>query len=108
MLDGKAGDYFTTKLMGVGLVNLAWWENGFRNTTNSKRAIVRVEDFDGVKMRVMQNPIYIDTFKALGSERRADGLAPRSTRRSRRRPSTARRTRSPTSRTRSTTKCRST
>jgi len=67
VLDGKAGDYFTTKLTGVGLVNLAWWENGFRNTTNSKRAIVRVEDFDGVKMRVMQNPIYIDTFKALGS-----------------------------------------
>jgi tripartite ATP-independent transporter DctP family solute receptor len=67
VLDGKAGDYFTTKLMGVGLVNLAWWENGFRNTTNSKRAITRVEDFDGVKMRVMQNTVFIDTFKALGS-----------------------------------------
>ena len=74
VLDGKAGDYFTTKLTGVGLVNLAWWENGFRNTTNSKRAIVRLEDFDGVKMRVMQNPVYIDTFKALGLERRADGF----------------------------------
>ena len=67
VLDGKAGDYFTAKLMGVGLVNLAWWENGFRNTTNSKRAIVRLEDFDGVKMRVMQNTVFIDTFKALGS-----------------------------------------
>jgi hypothetical protein len=30
-------------------------------------AISRVEDFDGVKMRVMQNTIFIDTFKALGS-----------------------------------------
>jgi tripartite ATP-independent transporter DctP family solute receptor len=67
VLDGKAGDYFTAKLAGVGLVNLAWWENGFRNTTNSKRAITRVEDFDGVKMRVMQNTVFIDTFKALGS-----------------------------------------
>ena len=67
VLDGKAGDYFTAKLMGLGLVNLAWWENGFRNTTNSKRAITRVEDFDGVKMRVMQNTVFIDTFKALGS-----------------------------------------
>jgi TRAP-type transport system periplasmic protein len=67
VLDGKAGDYFTAKLMGVGVVNLAWWENGFRNTTNSKRAITRVEDFDGVKMRVMQNTVFIDTFKALGS-----------------------------------------
>ncbi len=67
VLDGKAGDYFTTKLIGVGLVNLAYWENGFRNTTNSKRPITRVEDFDGVKMRVMQNTVFIDTFKALGS-----------------------------------------
>jgi len=67
VLDGKAGEYFTTKLMGVGLVNLAWWENGFRNTTNSKRAIVRLEDFEGVKMRVMQNTVFIDTFKALGT-----------------------------------------
>lgn len=67
VLDGKAGDYFTTKLTGVGLVNLAYWENGFRNTTNSKRAITRLEDFDGVKMRVMQNNVFIDTFKALGT-----------------------------------------
>ena len=67
VLDGKAGEYFTGKLVGVGLVNLAYWENGFRNTTNSKRAIVRLEDFEGVKMRVMQNTVFIDTFKALGT-----------------------------------------
>lgn len=67
VLDGKAGDWFSAKLLGVGLVNLAWWENGFRHTTNSKRPINRLEDFDGVKMRVMQNNIYIDTFKTLGS-----------------------------------------
>lgn len=67
VLDGKAGDWFNTKLMGVGLVNLAWWENGFRNATNSKRPITKAEDFEGVKMRVMQNNIFLDTFKALGS-----------------------------------------
>ena len=67
VLDGKAGDWFTIKLTTVGLVNLAWWENGFRNTTNSKRPITKVEDFEGVKMRVMQNNIFIDTFKTLGS-----------------------------------------
>lgn len=67
LLDGKVGDWFSAKLVGVGLVNLAWWENGFRHTTNSKRAITRVEDFEGVKMRVMQNPVYLDTFKSLGS-----------------------------------------
>jgi len=67
VLDGKAGDWFDGKFPTVGLINLAWWENGFRNTTNSKRPITRVEDFEGVKMRVMQNNIFIDTFKTLGS-----------------------------------------
>jgi tripartite ATP-independent transporter DctP family solute receptor len=67
VLDGKVGDWFAAKLPAIGLVSLAWWENGFRHTTNSKRAIYRLEDFDGVKMRVMQNTIYIDTFKTLGS-----------------------------------------
>lgn len=67
VLDGKVGDWFAAKLPAVGLVNLAWWENGFRHTTNSKRPITKVEDFDGVKMRVMQNTIFLDTFKTLGS-----------------------------------------
>ncbi len=67
MLDGKAGDWFSDKMPAAGVVNLAWWENGFRHTTNSKRPITKVEDFDGVKMRVMQNTIFIDTFKTLGS-----------------------------------------
>jgi tripartite ATP-independent transporter DctP family solute receptor len=67
ILDGKAGDWFAAKLPAVGLINLAWWENGFRQTTNSKRPITKMEDFDGVKMRVMQNNIFLDTFKTMGS-----------------------------------------
>ena len=67
VLDGPAGVYFNKKLDEVGLVNLAYWENGFRNLTNSKRPVARVEDFDGVKLRVMQNNIFLDTFKTLGS-----------------------------------------
>lgn len=67
VLDGKAGDWFAAKLPAVGAVNLAWWENGFRQTTNSRRPITRLEDFQGVKMRVMQNTIFIDTFKELGT-----------------------------------------
>ena len=67
LFDGKVGDWFAAKLPAVGLINLAWWENGFRQTTNSKRPITKAEDFDGVKMRVMQNNIYLDTFKTLGS-----------------------------------------
>ena len=67
VLDGPAGAYFNKKLEDAGLVNLAYWENGFRNLTNSKRAVNKVEDFDGVKVRVMQNNIFLDTFKTLGT-----------------------------------------
>jgi TRAP-type C4-dicarboxylate transport system substrate-binding protein len=68
VLDGPAGQYFNKKLEEAGLVNLAYWENGFRNLTNSKRAVSpRPEDFDGVKVRVMQNNIFLDTFKTLGT-----------------------------------------
>ena len=67
VLDGPAGQYFNKKLEEAGVVNLAYWENGFRNLTNSKRAVNKVEDFDGVKVRVMQNNIFLDTFKTLGT-----------------------------------------
>lgn len=67
VLDGKAGQYFSDKLAAAGLVNLAYWENGFRNTTNSKRPITKWEDFQGVKMRVMQNNVFLDTFTNMGS-----------------------------------------
>ena len=67
VLDGPAGQYFNKKLDAAGLVNLAYWENGFRNLTNSRRPVAKMEDFDGMKVRVMQNAIFIDTFKTLGS-----------------------------------------
>ena len=67
VLDGPAGEYFNKRLEAVGLVNLAYWENGFRNLTNSKRPVAKVEDFGGVKVRVMQNNIFLDTFKTLGT-----------------------------------------
>ena len=67
VLDGPAGAFLSKKLEDAGLINLAYWENGFRNLTNSKRPVARVEDFDGVKVRVMQNNIFLDTFKTLGT-----------------------------------------
>ena len=67
VLDGDFGDMMSDKMTGSGLVNLAWWENGFRNLTNSVRPITRLEDFDGLRVRVMQNNIFLDTFQALGT-----------------------------------------
>ena len=67
LLDGPLGAHLNAKLEAVGLVGLAYWENGFRNVTNSKRPIARMEDFAGLKIRVIQNPVFIDTFKAFGT-----------------------------------------
>jgi len=67
VLDGPFGKYITDMMPSVGLVNLAYWENGFRNMTNSRRAIAKWEDFQGVKVRVMQNNIFLDTFKNMGA-----------------------------------------
>ncbi|HEX2137320.1 MAG TPA: TRAP transporter substrate-binding protein [Microvirga sp.] len=67
VLDGPFGKYIADKLPAVGLVNLAYWENGFRNLTNSRKPIQKVEDFSGVKVRVMQNNIFLDTFKTVGA-----------------------------------------
>jgi tripartite ATP-independent transporter DctP family solute receptor len=67
VLDGPFGKYIADKLPAVGLVNLAYWENGFRNLTNSKKPVAKVEDFSGVKVRVMQNNIFLDTFKTMGA-----------------------------------------
>ena len=67
VLDGPAGAALSKKLEDVGLVNLSYWENGFRNLTNSKHPVAKVEDFSGIKLRVMQNNIFLDTFKTLGS-----------------------------------------
>jgi tripartite ATP-independent transporter DctP family solute receptor len=67
VLDGPIGQKVMAKLQEKGLVGLVYWENGFRNLTNSKRAVNKLEDLDGVKLRVMQNNVYLDSFKTLGA-----------------------------------------
>ena len=67
ILDGPFGKYIADKLPGVGLVNLSYWENGFRNLTNSRKPVTKVEDFPGLKVRVMQNNVFLDTFRTLGA-----------------------------------------
>lgn len=67
LLDGPIGQRILDKLPEKGLVGLVYWENGFRNLSNNKRPISRMEDFAGVNLRVMQNPVFIDSFKNLGA-----------------------------------------
>jgi len=67
VLDGPVGQKVMDKLQEKGLVGLVYWENGFRNLTNNKRAVNKLEDMDGIKLRVMQNNVFIDSFKTLGA-----------------------------------------
>lgn len=50
-----------------GVVGLAWGENGFRELTNSKHPVRKPEDLEGLKVRVVGSPIFIDTFRAMGA-----------------------------------------
>lgn len=67
VLDGPIGQRILAKLPEKGLIGLAWMENGYFTTTNSKHPINRLEDFQGLKLRAIQNPIYVDTTNALGA-----------------------------------------
>jgi TRAP-type transport system periplasmic protein len=67
VLDGPIGQELLDELGRVNLKGLAYAERGFRNLTNSVRPVQKPEDIKGLKIRVMENPVYIDTFSTLGA-----------------------------------------
>ncbi len=67
VVDGPFGKSLHAKLADKGMVGLAYYELGFRNLTNSKRPITKVEDIAGLKLRVIPNPINVDWVTALGA-----------------------------------------
>jgi TRAP-type transport system periplasmic protein len=67
IVDGPIGKKMHSLLEAKGIVGLSYWELGYRHITNSKRAINKVEDIEGLKLRVIPSPINIDWVKALGA-----------------------------------------
>lgn len=67
VLDGPVGRRALDKLSDTGLVGLCYWENGFRHLTNSRRPVLKLEDFKGLKIRTIQNPVFVDVFNTLGA-----------------------------------------
>jgi tripartite ATP-independent transporter DctP family solute receptor len=65
---GQTGKVIFQSMDSKGLVGLAWAENGFRQVTNSKRAIRTPEDVKGLRLRVVGSPIFIDIFRQLGAD----------------------------------------
>lgn len=67
VLDGPFGQKLLATLPEKGLIGLGFWENGFRHVTNSRRPVQRADDLSGLKLRVIQSPLFLDTFNALGA-----------------------------------------
>nr|WP_321526874.1 DctP family TRAP transporter solute-binding subunit [uncultured Cohaesibacter sp.] len=66
-LDGETGQAILKTLEKKGLKGLAFWENGFRNFTNSKKAVAVPSDLSGMKIRTMENDVHLAAWRALGA-----------------------------------------
>ena len=64
---GEAGHNIREGVSTIGLKGLSFWENGFRNLTNSERAVAAPTDLSGMKIRTMENRIHMAAWKALGA-----------------------------------------
>jgi len=68
LLDGPLGTALLAKLPEKDLIALGYWDLGFRSVTNSRRPIAKGEDLSGIKIRVIPNPVYLETFKTFGAK----------------------------------------
>jgi tripartite ATP-independent transporter DctP family solute receptor len=67
VMDGPFGTSLIDLLPDTGLVGLAYWELGFRNLTNNRHPVTKLEDIKGLKIRTIQSPIPIELFNSLGA-----------------------------------------
>src|SRR5882724_3424221 len=77
VIDGPIGDELLRKLSDhptAGLIGLCWMNAGTRNVYNSRRPIRSIDDLKGLKIRMMGNPVFVDTMNALGGNGVAMGF----------------------------------
>jgi tripartite ATP-independent transporter DctP family solute receptor len=67
VMDSDFAKRLLNRLSDKNLIGLGYWDLGFRNVTNSKRPITKLEDFTGLKLRVLQLPTYINLFNTVGA-----------------------------------------
>ena len=67
LTQGEVGAEIFKTIDKAGVLPLAWGENGYREVTNSKRAIQSPADLKGMKIRVVGSPLFADLFTALGA-----------------------------------------
>jgi tripartite ATP-independent transporter DctP family solute receptor len=77
IIDGEIGTELLTKLSNhptAGLIGLCYMNAGVRNVYNSKKPINELADLKGLKIRMMGNPLFVDTMNALGGNGVAMGF----------------------------------
>jgi len=67
VLDGPIGKSVLAELDRAQIKGLAFWENGFRNLTNSRHPVRQPDDVKGIKLRTMENRVHIEAWKSLGA-----------------------------------------
>ncbi|MDF1569487.1 MAG: TRAP transporter substrate-binding protein [Spirochaetaceae bacterium] len=67
VLDSEIGQNLLDELSDIGIKGLVYWENGYRNLTNSVRAVRTPADVKGMKVRTMENPMHLDAWRAMGA-----------------------------------------
>ena len=66
VLDGQAGQMLMKKLVEKNIIGFGFAEGGFRQMINNVRPVKTPADVEGIRWRVMQNPVYIGMFRSLG------------------------------------------
>ena len=77
VVNGPIGEEMLKKLSDhptAGLIGLCWMNGGVRNVYNSKHPIKSMADLKGLKIRMMGNPIFVDTMNAMGGNGVAMGF----------------------------------
>jgi tripartite ATP-independent transporter DctP family solute receptor len=68
MKTGQSGKTVFKAMEKVGLKPLAWGENGFRQLTTRVGPVLAPGDLKGLRIRVVGNPLFMDTFRQLGAD----------------------------------------
>ena len=66
VLDGPIGQELMKSLEAKNIIGFGFAEGGFRQMINNVRQVYTPADVEGIKWRVMPNPVYIEMFRSLG------------------------------------------
>lgn len=69
VLDGPIGAELVADLVKFDIMAFpnGFWENGYRHITNNRRPVNTPDDLKGLKQRVVEQEVYVETMKAFGA-----------------------------------------